>query len=101
MQSFEALIQEVQNAGLCHRCGGCVNFCTAVHCGALEQDSTGLPRFSDKEKCLECGIFYMICPETGELEEELGPLRRIASRMHHPPGCLGRALALRLPPSPG
>jgi coenzyme F420 hydrogenase subunit beta len=101
MQSFEALIQEVQNVGLCHRCGGCVNFCTAVNYGALEQDSSGLPRFSDREKCLECGICYMICPETGELEEELGqhhcwrppagPVLEIAAARSRDPAILEKA----------
>jgi coenzyme F420 hydrogenase subunit beta len=101
MRSFENLIQEVQNAGLCHRCGGCVNFCTAINYGALEQDPTGLPRFSDREKCLECGICYMICPETRELEGELeqrfhwrlpaGPILEVAAARGTDPEVLKKA----------
>jgi coenzyme F420 hydrogenase subunit beta len=71
MKSFQDLIEEVQKAGFCHHCGGCVNFCTAINYGALEQDELGQPRFCDRAKCLECGLCYTICPETHELEDEL------------------------------
>ena len=70
MKTFFDLIQQVQKPGLCHRCGGCVTFCTAINFGALGQDSDGKPVFVDAEKCIECGICYMICPEIGELEQE-------------------------------
>ena len=70
MKTFLNLIEEVQKPGLCHHCGGCVTFCTAINYGALELDEDGMPRFGDKDKCIECGLCYMICPEIGELEEE-------------------------------
>ncbi len=70
MKTFFNLIQEVQKPGLCHRCGGCVTFCTAVNYGALELDEDGRPRYGDIEKCIECGLCYSICPEIDELEEE-------------------------------
>lgn len=70
METFFNLIQDVQKPGLCHRCGGCVTFCTAVNFGALELDSDGKPRYSDIEKCIECGLCYSICPEINELEDE-------------------------------
>lgn len=70
METFFNLIQEVQKPGLCHRCGGCVTFCTAVNFGALELDTDGKPRYGDIEKCIECGLCYCICPEVDELEEE-------------------------------
>lgn len=70
MKTFFNLVQEVQKAGLCHHCGGCVTFCTAINFGALKQDSDGKPCYDDIEKCIECGICYMICPEIGELDEE-------------------------------
>ena len=47
-----------------------MTFCTAINYGALELDEDGMPRFADKDKCIECGLCYMICPEIGELEEE-------------------------------
>lgn len=71
MKTFFNLIQEVQKPGLCHHCGGCVTFCTAINYGALELDETGRPRYADIEKCIECGICHSICPEVGELDEEV------------------------------
>lgn len=70
MKTFFNLVQEVQKPGLCHRCGGCVTFCTAVNYGALELDADGKPRYGDAEKCIECGLCYLICPEIHELDEE-------------------------------
>ncbi|MEW5733503.1 MAG: Coenzyme F420 hydrogenase/dehydrogenase, beta subunit C-terminal domain [Thermodesulfobacteriota bacterium] len=70
MKTFFDLVQQVQKPGLCHHCGGCVTFCTAINFGALKQDPEGKPVYADMEKCIECGICYMICPEIGELEEE-------------------------------
>jgi len=70
MKSFTNLIQDVQKPGLCHRCGGCVTFCSAVNFGALELDSEGKPRYADEDKCIECGLCYTICPEIDELDEE-------------------------------
>lgn len=70
METFHNLVQEVQKPGLCHHCGGCVTFCTAINYGALELDEDGKPRYKDIEKCIECGICYVICPEIADLEEE-------------------------------
>ena len=68
--TFDNLINEVQKPGLCHRCGGCVTFCTSINYGALEMDESGAPRYADKEKCIECGLCYSICPEIDEYQEE-------------------------------
>jgi coenzyme F420 hydrogenase subunit beta len=76
MKTFFNLIQEVQKPGLCHHCGGCVTFCTAINYGALELGEDGRPRYKDIEKCIECGLCYSICPEIGELDEETK--RRVA-----------------------
>lgn len=70
MKTFADLIEEVQKPGLCHHCGGCVTFCTAINYGALALDEDGRPRYQDRDKCIECGICYAICPEIGEHEEE-------------------------------
>src|SRR5210317_1398938 len=70
MKTFNNLIEDVQKPGLCHRCGGCVTFCTAVNYGALELDEEGKPRYGDADKCIECGLCYSICPEIDELDEE-------------------------------
>jgi coenzyme F420 hydrogenase subunit beta len=70
MKTFFDLIQEIQKPGLCHRCGGCVTFCSAVNYGALEIDPEGKPRYGEIEKCIECGLCHAICPEIDELEKE-------------------------------
>ncbi len=70
MKTFFDLIQEVQKPGLCHRCGGCVTFCSAVNYGALVIDAEGKPRYGEIEKCIECGLCHAICPEIDELEQE-------------------------------
>ena len=70
MKTFEDLIEEVQKPGLCHHCGGCVTFCTAINYGALELDVDGMPQFADRAKCIECGLCYSICPEIDEMQEE-------------------------------
>lgn len=70
-KSFTNLIEEVQKPGLCHRCGGCVTFCSAINFGALELGPEGNPRYKDPEKCIECGICYMICPVNQELDNEM------------------------------
>lgn len=71
MKTFKDLIEEVQKTGLCHHCCGCLNFCTAINYGALAQDEAGQPYLKDEDKCIECGLCYTICPETGELEKEI------------------------------
>jgi coenzyme F420 hydrogenase subunit beta len=71
MQTFFNLIKEVQEPGLCHHCGGCVTFCTAINYGALELDPEGRPHYKDKEKCIECGLCYSICPVINELDDEI------------------------------
>lgn len=70
MKTFADLVKEVQEPGLCHHCGGCVTFCTAINYGALAMDENGKPRYQDRDKCIECGICYAICPEIHEHEEE-------------------------------
>lgn len=74
MKSFTHLIEEVQDKGRCHHCGGCVAFCTAINYGALELAEDGRPRYREQSKCIECGICYAICPEVAELSEEVKKL---------------------------
>ena len=71
MKTFKNLMEEIQKPGLCHRCGGCVTFCSALNYGALELDDNGKPRYKDESKCIECGICHAICPEIGELNDEI------------------------------
>jgi len=71
IKCFNDLVQEVRNRGLCGRCGGCVSFCSAGDLNALSFDKDGLPVLSSEEKCLKCGICYLICPQVKVLDEEL------------------------------
>ena len=71
MKTFFNLIQDVQKKGRCHHCGGCVTFCSAINYGALTFDDTGKPCYDAIEKCIECGLCYMICPEISELDDEI------------------------------
>ena len=71
VKTFRDLINEVQKPGLCGKCGGCVCFCSADNLGALKTGDDGTPMFADEDKCLQCGICYMICPNTYDLDSEL------------------------------
>lgn len=91
MKTFSHLIEEVQKPGLCHHCGGCVTFCTAINYGALELGEDGRPHYRDQGKCIECGLCYTICPEIAELDEEV---KRLAS-WGPPLGCVMGVTAAR------
>lgn len=71
--SFDDLLRDVINKGLCNKCGACVSFCTADQIGAIEMCDCfdRLPRYIDPDKCFKCGICYLICPQTKELNEEI------------------------------
>ncbi|MFW9866977.1 MAG: Coenzyme F420 hydrogenase/dehydrogenase, beta subunit C-terminal domain [Candidatus Thorarchaeota archaeon] len=70
-KSFEDLIKEVHEKDICGECGGCVSFCSAADIGAIAISEEGPPYYSNKDNCLHCGICYLICPETFELDKEL------------------------------
>lgn len=64
-KSFEDLIKEVHEKGICQLCGGCINFCTSVDDKIIGFKSDySPPEYLHKENCLECGICYYICPQT-------------------------------------
>ena len=71
VKSFQDLQEEVIAKGLCGRCGGCASFCSADEMNALEFDRTEGPRLIDEEKCLKCGICYLICPQVKWLDGEV------------------------------
>ncbi|MFX1396676.1 MAG: Coenzyme F420 hydrogenase/dehydrogenase, beta subunit C-terminal domain [Promethearchaeota archaeon] len=73
-KSFQDLIEEVHSKGICQECGGCVSFCSSADYNVIGFiDSNNPPQYINKDKCLECGICYCICPQThflhGELDE--------------------------------
>jgi coenzyme F420 hydrogenase subunit beta len=71
--SFDDLQRDVVDQGLCNRCGACVSFCTAHQIGAIEMCPRigNQPHYADPERCFRCGICYLICPQTQELNEDV------------------------------
>jgi coenzyme F420 hydrogenase subunit beta len=70
-KTFHDLQQEVIRRGLCSKCGGCLSFCSAWQANALEVGKDGLPRLANVDNCLLCGICYLVCPRTKELDTEV------------------------------
>lgn len=70
-KSFEDLIKEIHDKGICGECGGCVSFCSAAELKAIEMSESGPPKYSNKDNCLHCGLCYLVCPQTYVLNEEL------------------------------
>jgi len=71
-KSFQDLIQEVHEKGICQECGGCVSFCSSAEFDVIGfKDSYSPPEYVNKDNCLECGICYYICPQTHILDREL------------------------------
>ncbi len=69
---FENLIEEVHEQGICQMCGGCVSFCSSAEYDVIGfKDPFSPPVYINKEDCLECGICYVICPQTHVLDDEL------------------------------
>jgi coenzyme F420 hydrogenase subunit beta len=71
-KSFEDLKREVHDKGYCGECGGCVSFCSSHDLKAIQMPEKGPPTYLNKDKCLLCGICYLVCPQTDVLNEELG-----------------------------
>jgi coenzyme F420 hydrogenase subunit beta len=71
VKTFKDLQTEVIKRTLCGKCGGCYSFCSAGELHALEIGEDGVPRYSDEEKCLKCGICYLICPQINVLNQDL------------------------------
>lgn len=70
-KTFRDLQEEVVRKGICGQCSGCVSFCSAGRLNALELNGDGFPRYADEDKCLRCGICYLICPFTRDLDTEV------------------------------
>ncbi len=87
VKTFQDLITEVHERGICQECGGCVSFCSSA-----EYDVIGLkdpykpPEYINKEKCLECGICYYICPQTHVLDNELNKTYKFTNYSSMPIG---------------
>lgn len=70
-KTFVDLIEEVHKKGICGQCGGCVSFCSASEYAAIKMGELGVPKFDNQEKCVKCGLCYLICPQIDSLNEDL------------------------------
>ncbi len=71
VKTFEDLIKDVHEKGLCGECGGCVTFCSAGDIGAIMMSESGPPKYVNKDNCKECGFCYYVCPQTHVLNDLL------------------------------
>jgi coenzyme F420 hydrogenase subunit beta len=71
VKTFKDLKAEVVDRGLCGKCGGCYSFCSAGELHAIAIGENGLPRYSNEENCVKCGICYLICPQIDVLDADL------------------------------
>ncbi|MCK4479550.1 MAG: coenzyme F420 hydrogenase, partial [Candidatus Lokiarchaeota archaeon] len=72
IKTFQDLIQEVHEKGICQECGGCTSFCSSAFetvIGFKKPNSP--PEYINKDACLECGICYYLCPQTHILDDDL------------------------------
>ena len=84
---FKDLIKEVHEKGICQQCGGCVSFCNSIEDNVISfKNSNSPPEYLNEEKCLECGICYLICPQTHILEDELNKTYRFSDFSSMPLG---------------
>ncbi|MHA1650830.1 MAG: Coenzyme F420 hydrogenase/dehydrogenase, beta subunit C-terminal domain [Candidatus Helarchaeota archaeon] len=69
---FEDLRREIVDRNLCNLCGACLAVCTANNVNALTIHENR-PQYNETtpqiQKCLECGICYLICGQIPELNE--------------------------------
>ncbi|MFX1573864.1 MAG: Coenzyme F420 hydrogenase/dehydrogenase, beta subunit C-terminal domain [Promethearchaeota archaeon] len=93
---FKDLIEEIHELGICQQCGGCVSFCNSI-----ENDVIGFkrpnspPEYLNREKCLECGICYLICPQTHILDEELNETYKFSDFSSTPIGFIEKIYSCR------
>ena len=87
IKTFKDLVKDVHERGICQQCGGCVSFCNALECEIIGfKNPNQPPEFINEDKCLECGICYLICPQTHELDDELNKSYELSSLSSMPLG---------------
>ncbi len=72
IKTFQDLIKEVHEKGICQECGGCTSFCSAAFETVIDfKKPNSPPEYINKDACLECGICYYLCPQTHILDDDL------------------------------
>ncbi|HUY01602.1 MAG TPA: Coenzyme F420 hydrogenase/dehydrogenase, beta subunit C-terminal domain [Candidatus Deferrimicrobium sp.] len=77
IKTFENLVNEIIEQSLCSLCGACVAVCSANEINALFIEKNKPQHVKDSEllrKCLDCGICYLICGQTSDLNDKLEKL---------------------------
>ncbi|MHA1986773.1 MAG: Coenzyme F420 hydrogenase/dehydrogenase, beta subunit C-terminal domain [Promethearchaeota archaeon] len=95
-KTFQDLINEVHDKGICQECGGCVSFCSSADyniIGFEEDKPYSPPIYINKESCLECGICYYICPQTHILDDELNKTHNFSDFHSEPLGSFQEILS--------
>jgi len=86
-KSFQDLIKEVHDKGICQECGGCVSFCSSAEYDVIGfKDQYSPPIYVNEDKCLECGICYYICPQTHVLDDDLNKTYKFSDFSSMPVG---------------
>ena len=86
-KSFQDLIKEVHDIGICQECGGCVSFCSSAEYNIIGfKDQYSPPEYINKDNCLECGICYYICPQTHILDDDLNKTYKFSDYSSMPIG---------------
>lgn len=88
-KTFQDLINEVHDKGICQECGGCVSFCSSADYNVIgfeEGKPYSPPVYINKENCLECGICYYLCPQTHILDDDLNKSFRLSDSQSEPIG---------------
>ncbi|WP_459936531.1 Coenzyme F420 hydrogenase/dehydrogenase, beta subunit C-terminal domain [Desulfonatronum parangueonense] len=67
-KGFRDLERELISQKQCRCCGGCVTYCTSARYNALEMGEDGYPRFADQNNCTQCGLCYLVCSSSSELD---------------------------------
>jgi coenzyme F420 hydrogenase subunit beta len=70
-KTFEDLILEVHERGICGQCGGCVSFCSAGDLKAIKMSEEGPPTYINQDNCVKCGICYLICPQIHVIDADI------------------------------
>jgi coenzyme F420 hydrogenase subunit beta len=89
LKTFKDLIKEVHEKGICQQCGGCVSFCNSIENNVIGFKTLySPPTYLNKDKCLQCGLCYLICPQTHILDDEINKVFKFTDFFKMPIGFL-------------